>query len=149
MKEYAKNKHGLWNYEILEEFEGGLVLTGAEVKSIRNGKANLRESFGTVKNNEIWLTNTHISPYLPANNQDYEPTRSRKILLSRREIDRIIGKVQEKGITLVPVRIYDKNGKIKIQLGLGRGKKKHDKREVLRRRDTDREIKREIKNKLS
>ncbi len=148
MKGFAINKHGLWNYEILEEFETGLVLTGAEAKSIRTGKINLKESFATVKNNEIWLTNTHISPYLPANNKNYKPTRPRKLLLSRAEIERIIGKSQEKGMTLVPIKVYDKKGKIKLLLGIGKGKKKHDKREILRRRDIDREAKRDLKEKL-
>jgi SsrA-binding protein len=149
MTNYAENKKGYYNYEILEEFEAGIVLSGGEVKSIRDKKISLREAFATVKQGEIWLTNTHVNPYKPAQEEDYEPTRARKLLLSRKEIDRIIGKLTNDGYTLIPLKIYDKKGKIKTLIGLARGRKKYDKREQTKKRDIDRDTKREIKNKKS
>lgn len=142
---YADNKKARFNYEILEEYEAGVALTGPEVKSVRAGQISLKEAFGTIRGSEVYLTNAHISPYKPASTQNQEPTRSRKLLLSRSEIDSLIGKLQTKGLTLIPLKIYDKNGKIKVQLGLGRGKKKFDKREALKSRDQRREIERGLK----
>lgn len=148
MKIYAENKKGRFNYEILDELEAGIVLSGAEVKSIRDKKISLREAFATLKKNEIYLTNAHISPYKPAQLENYEPTQPRKLLLSRAEINKIIGKLSGEGLTLVPLKIYDKNGKIKLLIGLARGKKKHDKREAIKKRDINRDIKKELREKL-
>lgn len=145
MRDYAQNKHQLWNYEIQGEFEAGIVLSGGEVKSIRDKKISLKEAFATVKNNEIWLTNAHISPYKPAKIDNYEPTQPRKLLLSRAEINKIIGKLSGEGYTLIPIKIYDKNGKIKILIGLARGRKKHDKREVIKKRDIERDARKDLK----
>lgn len=149
MKNYAENKKGYFNYEILEEFEAGLVLSGGEVKSIRNGNISIKESFATIKSGEVWLTNTYISPYKPAKEENYEPTKPRKILLSRPEIDKIIGKLTNDGLTLIPLKIYDKKGKIKVLIGLARGKKKHDKREVIKKRDQKRDLAKDLKEKIN
>lgn len=145
MKLYAKNKKAYFNYEILEEFEAGLELLGGEVKSIRDKKISLREAFATSRKNELWLTNAHISPYGPAQTKNYEPTRPKKLLLSRKEIDRITGQLSTAGQTMVPLKVYDKRGKIKVLLGLARGKKKHDKRETIKRKDLRREAERDLK----
>jgi len=147
MKVYAENRKARFNYQILEEYEAGVVLSGAEVKSIRQGHISLKEAFATVRAGEIWLTNAHISPYKPARLEGYEPTRSRKLLLRQGEIVKLIGKNQEQGLTLVPLRVYDKNGKIKIEIGLGKGKKKYDKRETIKKRDQEQEIKRSLKER--
>jgi SsrA-binding protein len=145
MKIYAENKRGRFNYEILEACEAGVVLSGAEVKSIRKGQISLKEAFGTARGNELWLTNAHISPYKPAGNADYDPTHTRKLLLKKSEVIKLISKVQSDGLTLIPLKIYDKNGKIKVELGLGKGKKKYDKRETIKNREQKREIERAIK----
>lgn len=147
MKAYADNKRGYYSYEILEEFEAGIVLTGPEVKSVKSGNVSLKEAFATVKGGEIWLTNAHIGHYKPAGKIDYEPTRPRKLLLKHAEIAKLTGKLQSEGLTLIPLRAYGKNDKVKILLGLGRGKKKHDKREVIKRRDIKRDVERELKGK--
>lgn len=147
MKIYAENKKGRFNYEILDEYEAGIVLSGAEVKSIRDKKISLKESFATLKKGEIFLTNTHISPYKPANLENYEPTQPRKLLLTKAEINKIIGKLSGEGLTLIPLKIYDKNGKIKALIGLARGKKKYDKREAIKKRDINRDLQKEIKLK--
>lgn len=147
MKVYAENKRAAFNYKILEDFEAGIVLSGAEVKSVRAGQISLKEAFGTVRGSEIFLTNAHISPYKPANQKDSDPTRSRKLLLKKSEIVKLISKVRTEGLTLIPLKIYDKKGKIKVGLGLGQGKKKYDKREALRKRDQKREIERALINK--
>lgn len=146
MSTYAINKKARFNYEILEEFEAGIVLTGAEVKSIRSGHISLKEAFATVRSGEIYLTNAHISAYKPAAGKDYEPTRSRKLLLKSDEITKLIGKSQEQGLTLVPLKVYDKHGNIKVEIGLAKGKKKYDKRETLKQREQERDIKRSLKN---
>jgi SsrA-binding protein len=147
MKIYAENKRGRFNYEITDTHEAGVMLSGAEVKSVRKGQISLKEAFGTVRGNELWLTNAHISPYKPAGNKDYDPTHTRKLLLKKSEIVKLIGAVQATGMTLVPLKIYDKNGKIKVELGVGKGKKKYDKRESIKLREQNREIERAIKNK--
>lgn len=145
MKIYAENKRGRLNYQILEEYEAGIQLLGAEVKSIRMGQISLKEAYGTVKGNEIMLTNAHISPYKPARIDDYNPTKSRKLLLKRSEISKLIGQVRTTGLTLIPLKVYDKHGKIKVLLGLGKGKKKYDKRETIKKREQERDIKRALK----
>lgn len=147
MKIYADNKRAAFNYKILEDFEAGIVLSGAEVKSVRAGQISLKESFGTIRGNEVFLTNAHISPYKPANIKDSDPTRSRKLLLNKSEIVKLVGKVRTEGLTLIPLKIYDKKGKIKVELGLGQGKKKYDKREAIKNREQKRDIERAIKNR--
>lgn len=145
MKIYAENKKARFNYQILEEFEAGIMLSGAEVKSVREGHISIKEAFATVSGGEVFLTNAHITAYKPARADDYNPTRSRKLLLNKKEISKLTGQVQAGGITLIPLKIYDKNGKIKVELGLGKGKKKYDKRETIKKREQEREIKRALK----
>lgn len=149
MKPYAENKRAYFNYQILDEFEAGIVLFGLEVKSIRAGQVSLKEAFATVRDGEIWLTNAHISSYKPAGIKDYDPTRSRKLLLNKKEIDSLTGKVLAGGVTLIPLKIYDSKGKIKVLLGLGKGKKKYDKREAIKKREQVREIERTVKEKVT
>src|SRR5262249_50165574 len=130
---------------LLETVECGVALTGTEVKSIREGRCNLKDSYGLIKNGEAWLLNAHISPYSHGNRDNHEPTRTRKLLLHRREIDRLAGKAQEKGLTLVPTRMYIKNGRVKLELAVGKGKKLYDKRETEKRREADREARKMLK----
>jgi SsrA-binding protein len=144
--EIARNKKARFDYEIIETFEAGIVLVGSEVKSLRQKKASIQEAYARVKNNEIYLTGMNIAVYEMANRFNHEPVHDRKLLLHRQEIKRLIGKVQEKGLTLVPLKLYFKNGKVKVELGLARGKAKYDKRRDIQKRDVDREIQREWKN---
>jgi SsrA-binding protein len=142
----ADNRQARFQYEILEAYEAGLVLEGTEVKSIRAGKVNLRDGFALVRNGEVWLHNVHISPHQQAGQFfNHDPLRTRKLLLHRDEIRKLIGKVEQKGLTLVPLKLYLKNGRVKVSLGLGRGKKLHDKRESLKQRQDQREIARALK----
>ncbi len=143
----AENRKAFHDYHILETFEAGLVLLGTEVKSIREGNANLRDSFARVEGAEVWIYNVHISPYSHRGSSDHEPTRRRKLLLHRREIRKLIGKTVERGLTLVPTRMYFKNGRIKVEISLARGKKAHDKRETIKRRDADRETRAAVKER--
>jgi SsrA-binding protein len=143
----AVNRRARHDYEIEETFEAGLVLTGSEVKALRAGKANLKDSYGRVEREEIWLWNAHISPYGPASQFGHEPTRIRKLLLHREEIQRLTGKVKERGFTLVPLRLYFKNGRAKVQIGLARGKKHYDKRASIREREVKREMDRALKSR--
>jgi SsrA-binding protein len=138
-KVVATNREAYHNYHILETFECGLALTGTEVKSIREGRCNLKDSYGLIRQGEAWLLNAHISPYSHGNRENHDPTRTRKLLLHKSEIDKLAGKAQEKGLTLVPTRMYFKNGRIKIELAIAKGKKLYDKRETERRREADRE----------
>jgi SsrA-binding protein len=147
VKIISENRKARFHYHILEKFEGGLVLVGSEVKSLRDGKADLADSYAEVKNGELWLVNCHIAPYSGANQFNHEPMRPRKVLMHRREIDRLMGKVQEKGLTLVPLSLYFKGGRAKVDLGLGKGKKAFDKRETIKRRESDRELRRLTKMK--
>ena len=144
--EIARNKKARFEYEILDTFEAGIVLAGSEVKSIRQKKASIQESYARIKNNEVFLTGMNIAIYEMANRFNHEPVHDRKLLLHRHEIKRLIGKVQEKGFTLIPLRLYFKNGKVKVELALARGKAKYDKRHDIKQRDVDREIRREFKN---
>ena len=144
-KNITVNRKARHDYAIEETFEAGLMLTGSEVKSLRAGKAQLKDSYGRIKNNELWLFNAHISEYAPSAQFGHEPTASRKLLMHRREIDRLIGKLREKGLTLIPLRLYFKNGRAKVELGLGRGKKQYDKRESIKERETKREVDRAMK----
>ncbi len=135
----AQNRAASYNYELLEKFEAGMVLQGTEVKSLRGGKASLREAYAEVRGAEVWLQNCHIPEYLPGGPFNHAPLRPRKLLLHRREIHKLIGKTQEKGLTLVPLRVYFKNGKAKCELAVARGKKLWDRRRSERERETRRE----------
>ncbi len=136
----ARNKRARHDYHILETWEAGLVLTGTEVKSLREGKASLVDAYGIVKNGEVYLLNLHISPYKQGSYNNHEPTRTRKLLLHRRQIRRLIGAVEREGLTLVPLDLYFKHGVAKVTLALGKGKKLHDKRETAKARDAEREM---------
>ena len=141
----CKNKKAFHEYHIDQRFEAGLVLTGSEVKSLRAGRANIKDGYAQVKNGEVFLYNVHISPYSFATHVDSDPLRVRKLLLHRREIKKLIGKVQEKGIALIPLKIYFiGNGKAKVELGLARGKKLYDKRAALKEKQTSRDLQREL-----
>lgn len=142
MKVIATNRRARHDYEIISDFEAGLVLTGSEVKSLRAGKADLKDSFGHLRDGEMWLVGAYIAPYSYAREGGHEPERTRKLLLHRHEIDRITGSLAEKGLTLVPMRLYFKEGKAKIQMGLGRGKRTVDKRADIRKREHEREMQR-------
>lgn len=146
-KNIAENRKAFHDYHILATFEAGIVLVGTEVKSIREGSANLRDSFARVEDGEVWLYNVHINPYSHRGYSDHEPTRRRKLLLHRQEIRKLIGKTVEKGLTLVPTRLYFKNGHVKVALALARGKQAHDKRETIKRREADRETRAAIKER--
>jgi SsrA-binding protein len=139
------NRQARHNYFIDEIYEAGLVLRGSEVKSLRDGKANLVDSYARIQKGEAFLVNTHISPYSGANQFNHEPTRTRKLLLHGREIERLSGKTKERGLTLIPLKIYFKDGRAKVELGLARGKKLYDKRETLRRKVAQREVERSLK----
>ncbi len=146
-KVVATNKKAYHDYFILEKLEAGIVLLGTEVKAIREGRLNLKDSYAMVQSGETFLLNCHISPYSHGNRQNHDPTRTRKLLLHQREIRKLIGKTQEKGLTLVPLRVYLKRGRIKIELGVARGKKLIDKRETERRKEADREAKAAMKQR--
>lgn len=146
MKIIATNKKAFFDYEITDTFEAGVVLTGPEVKSVKQGNVSLKESYAVVKDGEIFLLNAHISPYKFAA-LEQEPARTRKLLLKSSEIKNLIGKTKEKGLTLIPTKIYLKRGLIKIELGLGRGKKKFEKREKIKKKDIEREVRRELRGK--
>lgn len=146
MKVLAKNKKAFFKYEILEKFEAGIVLIGQEVKSIKSGRINLAGSYVVLKNNEVYLIGCHIPPYQPKNAPpDYNPGRSRKLLLKKSEIKYLIGKSKQKGLTLVPTRAYTKRGKIKIEFAIAKGKKKFDKRELIKKREIERQMQGELK----
>lgn len=139
IKILSDNRSAAHNYHLSDRFEAGLVLTGTEVKAARDGKIQLKEAFGEVVASEAWLVNAHIGQYSHGNIMNHEPTRRRKLLLHRKEIDRLLGQTREKGLTLVPTKLYLKNGRIKLELAVGRGKKLHDKRESEREREMDAE----------
>ncbi|MGH7771488.1 MAG: SsrA-binding protein SmpB [Candidatus Binatia bacterium] len=141
------NRRARHDYFIEETYEAGLVLRGSEVKSLRDGKANLKDSYARILKGEAFLLNAHISPYSAANQFNHEPTRTRKLLLHKQEIRRLTGKVAERGLTLIPLRLYFKSGKAKVELGLARGKKLYDKRETLRRKVAQREMERSLKSR--
>jgi len=143
----AENKKALFNYEILEKTEAGLVLSGYEVKAVKNGQANLKGAYVTFHGKDALLTNAHISRYKQAGKMpEYDPERSRRLLLHKKEINYLRGKSQEKGLTVIPIRVYTKNRFIKVELAVCRGKKQFDKRESLKKRDALREIRRTLKN---
>ena len=138
------NRQARHNYFIDETYEAGLMLLGSEVKSLRDGKANLVDSYARIQKGEAFLVNTHISPYAGANQFNHEPTRTRKLLLHAREIERLTGKTKERGLTLIPLKIYFKNGRAKVELGLARGKKQYDKRASIKERDAKRDLRRRM-----
>lgn len=142
MPQITKNKQALFNYQIQDQWEAGIVLSGPEVKSVKNRGINLKGAYANIINNQAWLINCHIAPYKPAAlyQKNYDPTRRRKLLLNKKEINEINGKLSQKGLTLLPLRVYNKGGLIKVEIGLGQGRKKHDKRELLKKRDDKRRI---------
>jgi len=146
-KVIAKNRRARFQYEVLETLEAGIVLVGPEVKSLRAGRANLGDAYAIVQRGEIYLKNLHISPYEQAARENPEPTRDRKLLLHRREIQRLAGRVQERGFTLVPLSLYFKDGRAKVELALVRGKRLYDKRESIKRRETDRDLARAMRGR--
>ena len=144
-KVVATNRKAFHDYTIEETHEAGIALTGTEIKSIRAGSINLKDSYAIVRDGEVWLVNTHISPYEPASRQNVDPERSRKLLLHRQEINRLMGRVQEKGLTIIPLRMYLKKNRAKVELALVRGKRQYDKRQAIAQRESDREIQRALK----
>ncbi len=147
IKIVAQNKKARHDYHIMDTWEAGLVLQGTEVKSLRNGKANLKDSFARIEKGEVYLYNCHISPYDKGTHANHEPERVRKLLLNRQEIRKLSGKVEEKGLTLVALKIYFKRGRAKVEIGLARGKKLYDRREDIARRDVKRDMDRAMKYK--
>jgi SsrA-binding protein len=143
----AENRKAFHDFHLLETFEAGLVLLGTEVKAIREGRVNLRDSFARVEDGEVFLYNVNISPYSHRGYADHAPLRRRKLLLHRHEIRKLIGKTVEKGMTLVPTRLYFKNGRVKIAVSLAKGKKEYDKRETVKRREADRETRAAVKSR--
>ncbi len=142
----AKNKKAFFNYELLEKFEAGISLLGSEVKSIREGRISLKESYAEVKDGEVFLLHCHISPYEAANRFNHEPRRERKLLLHRREIKRLTGKIKEKGLTLVPIKVLiNAKGKVKVEISLAKGKRPYQKKEVIKERALQREVRAELK----
>ena len=147
IKIIAENRRARAEFFIEETYEAGLVLTGTEVKSLREGRANLKEAFGEVREGEAWLVDCHISPYAQGNIFNHDPTRPRKLLLHKEEIKRLLGRTQEKGFTLVPLKMYFSKGKAKVEMGLGKGKKLHDRREELKARAAGREVERALRDR--
>lgn len=146
-KTIAENRRARFDYQLLERVEAGLVLTGTEVKSLRDGRATLAQSWAEVRDGEAWLYGAEIAVYDQGNRANHEPTRPRKLLLHRREIDSLYGKVREKGLTLVPTRLYFKDGRVKVELALARGKEQRDKRRDVAERDARRQIERALKSR--
>lgn len=144
IKVISNNRKARHDYHILDRYEAGIVLTGTEIKSIRSGQVSLRDGYAVVENDEAWLNNVHIAPYESGSHQNHEPRRRRKLLLHRREINRLAGRLREKGLTLVPLRLYLKNNRAKVELGLAQGKRQYDKRATLKAEDARRQIARAI-----
>jgi len=147
IKVVYNNKRANFDFELLERFEAGLVLTGTEIKSVRANHVSLQRSYVQAKGDELWLMEANISPYEHGNRENHEPTRPRKLLLHRREINRILTNLAQKGLTVVPTRLYLKDGRAKIEVALARGKRKFDKREDIARRDADRQMERALREK--
>ena len=143
----ARNRRASHEYHILETWEAGLVLQGTEVKSLRDGKANINDAFGIVKDGAVWLLNMHVSPYESRGYAEHDPVRTRKLLLHQKEIRRLIGAVERQGLTLVPLEVYFKNGYAKVRIALAKGKQQHDKRQAVRERDAQREMARAIRTR--
>ncbi len=146
IKKIATNKKAYHDYHIIESVEAGMVLTGTEIKSIRLGRVNLRDAYVQIRNGEAWLVNMHIAPYSHGNRENHEPRRERKLLLHRREINRLLGKVNERGYTIVPLRLYLRNNRAKVEIALVRGKRLYDKRRAIAKRDAERELRRSLKH---
>lgn len=147
IKVVYNNKRATFDYELLERIEAGLVLTGTEIKSVRAHMASLQRSYVQARGDELWLLEANISPYEHGNRENHEPTRPRKLLLHRREINRILTNLNQKGLTIVPTRLYIKGGRAKVEIALARGKRKFDKREDIARRDADRQVERALREK--
>jgi SsrA-binding protein len=147
VKVIAENRRARHEYHLLERYEAGLVLSGTEVKSLREGRATLQRAFGDVRGGEVWLVGAHIAPYEAGTTKSHDPDRDRKLLLHRKEIASLVGKVQEKGLTLIPTRLYFKDGRAKVELAVARGKELRDKRRDLQRRDAQRQIERALKER--
>lgn len=145
VKIICKNRKAGYNFHIEESFEAGIALIGSEVKSLRQGRANLSDSYAKILKGELFLVDAHIAPYDPAHRQNHDPLRERKLLLHKSEIKKLIGKVAEKGFSLIPLKLYFKNGKVKVELALAKGKRAYDKREAIRKKDERRELERLIK----
>ncbi len=143
----TENRKARHEYTVLDTVEAGIVLQGTEIKSIRNHQINLKDGYASVSRNEMWLYNVHIAPFKEGNQFNHDPLRKRKLLLHRREIDSLLGQVQQDGITLVPLKVYIKNGVAKVLIGLAKGKKQYDKRETIKRREQERRIRREYKDR--
>lgn len=148
IKIVATNKQAYHNYNIIETYEAGLSLQGSEVKSIREGQVNLKDSFVRIDNGEAYVLNMYIAPYKPASKLQHDPYRKRKLLLHKKEILKLMGKVQEKGYTIVPTKLYFKNGKAKLEIALAKGKAKHEKRQAIKERDLKRELSKKYKGKI-
>jgi SsrA-binding protein len=146
-RDLATNRQARFRYHLLEQWEAGIVLQGSEVKSLRDGKVNLKDSYALVRDGEVWLHGVHIAPYAPAAGEGHDPERPRKLLLRGKEIERLIGKTQEKGLTLIPTRIYFSGSRAKVEIALAKGKEMRDKREAIREREQKREIERELKRR--
>ena len=147
IKILSDNRYAGYSYHLLERFEAGMVLTGTEVKAAKTGRVQLKDAYGEVLGNEAWLVNAHISHYTHGNRENHEPVRRRKLLLHRQEINKLIGKTREKGLTLIPTKMYLKNGLIKCELALAKGKKLHDKRDAEREREQKDEARKEMKKR--
>jgi SsrA-binding protein len=147
MADIARNRQASHRYNLLESWEAGLVLTGTEVKSLRGGKAQLKDGYASVRNGEVWLHNVHIPPYGPATRENHEPERDRKLLMHRREIDRLIGRTREKGLTIVPTRLYFRGPHAKVEIALARGKDAGDKRQSIKEREMKREMERAVRRR--
>jgi SsrA-binding protein len=144
-RDIATNRQASYRYHLLEKWEAGLVLQGTEVKALRDGKATIKDGYAAVRDGEVWLYNVHIPPYGPAARENHEPERPRKVLMHGREIERLIGKTREKGLTLVPTRLYFSNGRAKVEIALARGKDVGDKRQAIKEREMKREMDRAIR----
>jgi SsrA-binding protein len=149
VKLIAENRKARHDYELLERYEAGLVLTGTEVKSLRDGGASLQQAYADLRDGEVWLIGAHIAEYGQGNVHNHEPDRDRKLLLHRREIASLLGKVRERGLTLVPTRLYFKDGKVKVEVAVARGKERRDKRRDIAKRDAERQIERALKSRSS
>lgn len=148
MKILALNKKAKLDYQVLETYEAGILLSGPEVKSAKLGQISLKGSYVTLKENEAWLLNCHISPYKKAALKEYDPTRTRKLLLHKKEINSLIGKLKQKGLTLIPLRVYTTKGLVKIEIGLCKGKRKYEKRELIKKQEAKRKMQRALRGKL-
>lgn len=151
MKIFSENRRAAFDYEILEKLEAGIELKGSEVKSITSGQVHLAGAYAVIKGNEIWLINLEIPPYQPLNintSKNYDPSRNRRLLLHKKEIKSLIGKIKEKGLTLVPLKLYNKKNKIKVEIGLGKSRKKYNKRELIKKREVEKEIRRKLKTDI-